>query len=782
MRQLIAILLPLLVACDGLWSGLIRPHVELAWPSRSGTVAMSEDDQLLVAVNPDHGSIAIFDVAVPDGESTSAARLPRRLSVVATGDTPSAVALHPDRQTAFVAHRGDGTVVRVNNVQSPQPQVVARVAVGAEPMALALSPLGRRLFVAEYAEGSVAVIDTDQMVVQHILLGIRSPRALLVTNNADGNESDEILIVAEYFGTQSGGADLGADRSGRIRLFSLADYREVGEIPLSALPAERAGFGEAAWANQLAGLAMADDGMLFVVGSAASSAAPNDGPRAVNPVVHVIDVGQRIELSGELGSFSLAQRQQEKGRPDLWFAADPVAIDFVVKKSVGYVVARGAQVVLRIAPNPANQRWEIGSQKNDQIDLGVGSGSGPACEAPTGGVIGRRSLVNSQRMFINCWLSRRLVVVDFNQQVVEASVSLVDDEPLPSAQLRGKQAFYSARGRSSRQGWLSCASCHPDGRSDGVTWVWAQGPRQTPSLDGLFPHGASAATSDQRVHGWTATADEVHDQEALLRSVQGGIGHLTQAMTPEACGDARTEQSLPLYPALGRPNRDVQLFGPSCATTWDDIEQFLRTLRPTPARRRLSPDAVARGRLVFMQSGRCQTCHGGPGWSISRRFYVPSQTQNEDLALRVPFVRPATWPASYSRHNGLQISDEPGPTPGSALPPPQLACALRHVGSYGSQAIEQDELGHRAQGQAGYTVPSLYSLGLSAPYLHHGQAATLDDLLDSEFFASHRRAAAENFSPTPSERADLASFLLSIDERTDEIAVPAGFDSGCATR
>jgi hypothetical protein len=284
------------------------------------------------------------------------------------------------------------------------------------------------------------------------------------------------------------------------------------------------------------------------------------------------------------------------------------------------------------------------------------------------------------------------------------------------------------------------------------------------------------------VQGWTATADEVHDQESLLRSVQGGVGYLTQALAPAACGDPRQEQPLPLYPALGQPNRDVQLLGPSCASTWDDIEQLLRGLRPTPARRRLDPEAVARGRLLFMVSGRCHTCHGGPGWSISRRFYVPSQAQNQDLAQRVPFIRPASWPASYSLHHGTQISDEPAAGASPALPPPQLACRLRQVGSYGAPAIERDDRGQRAQGQAGYAVPSLVSLGLSAPYLHHGQAATLDELLGSESFASHLRAAAENFSPTASERTDLASFLLSIDEGTDEIAVPAGFDGGCATR
>lgn len=768
------------MACDDLWRGLARPHIELAWPSRSGTIALTQDDRRLVVVNPEHGSISIFDVDVPDSSTDPSARMPRRVAVLPTGDTPSAVVLHPNGDTAFVAHRGDHSIVQVSGLQSSQPQVAARIDVGAEPTALALSPLGRHLFVAESTEDSVAIIDTERLQIEHIEPGIASPRALLVTNNADGRDEDELLIVAEYLSTSSSSAASQSEHIGRLRLFRLRDYREAGTVALAPLSAASAGFGEVAWPNQLAGLALSDDGQLFVVGSAVSPQAPNQGPRAVNPSLFVIDPAQLAEVSGPLGSLSLAQRLQEKGRPDLWLAADPVAIDFVAKKRVGYVVARGAQVVLRVAPNQENSRLEIGSQKNDLIDLSAGPGPAATCEAPTGGVIGRRGLVNSQRMFINCWLSRTLLTVDFTQQRVESRVPLFDGEPLPAAVLRGKQAFFSARGRSAKQGWLSCASCHPDARSDGVTWVWAQGPRQTPSLDGLFSHGPGP--QQQRVHGWTANADEVHDQEASLRSLLGGLGHLTQAMAPGSCGDLNLEQPLPIHAPLEQANRDVQTLGPSCTSTWDDIERFLRQLRPAPARRRLDPEAVSRGRLLFTQSGRCQSCHGGQGWSVSHLFYAPSLAQNQALAQRVPFARPPAWPASYSLHNSTQISEEPATAHGPALPPAQLACVLRNVGTYGAVDIEKDDRGLRSQGRAGYVVPSLYSLATSAPYLHHGQARSLDALLEDVSFSAHLRAGAENFSPTPSERADLVSFLLSLDEHSAEIAVPDGFASGCATQ
>ena len=35
------------------------------------------------------------------------------------------------------------------------------------------------------------------------------------------------------------------------------------------------------------------------------------------------------------------------------------------------------------------------------------------------------------------------------------------------------------RGKASDNAWSSCASCHPDGLSDNVTWIFATGPRRS---------------------------------------------------------------------------------------------------------------------------------------------------------------------------------------------------------------------------------------------------------------------------------------------------------------
>ena len=125
---------------------------------------------------------------------------------------------------------------------------------------------------------------------------------------------------------------------------------------------------------------------------------------------------------------------------------------------------------------------------------------------------------------------------------------------------------------------------------------------------------------------------------------------------------------------------------------------------------------------------------------------------------------------------------------GEAQGPPQVACVLRDVNTFGvpgdtaaTDAVEVRANGARAQGAGGYNVPSLYGLNLGAPYLHHGGAASLEELLTSSLWESHTRAVNPAFLTTgdvDQQREDLISFLRSIDATTSEQPLPSGFD-GC---
>jgi hypothetical protein len=121
---------------------------------------------------------------------------------------------------------------------------------------------------------------------------------------------------------------------------------------------------------------------------------------------------------------------------------------------------------------------------------------------------------------------------------------------------------------------------------------------------------------------------------------------------------------------------------------------------------------------------------------------------------------------------------------GGNVAPAQVSCVLRQVGTFGvgSDAVVSNAVELRqnntdaAQGAGGYNIPSLYGLALGAPYLHHGAAATLEELFSNSAFEAHWQAASANFLTGPTadqQRADLIQYLLALDYYTPSTHPPA---------
>src|SRR5262249_21643671 len=148
--------------------------------------------------------------------------------------------------------------------------------------------------------------------------------------------------------------------------------------------------------------------------------------------------------------------------------------------------------------------------------------------------------------------------------------------------------------------------------------------------------------------------------------------------------------------------------------------------RPPRGLQRLDAAKVAEGAALFgfgdgVANGSCVTCHGGAGWTISRRFYTPSHDNFTTLTNAI-FTAGAPWRLLWNAH-GKQIENE---QPGN-VGPGEVACVIRNLATaqfanpFGPAALElKPGTGGVAQGQGGYNVPSLYGLSLGAPYLHNG--------------------------------------------------------------
>ncbi|GAC1352533.1 MAG: hypothetical protein NVSMB1_16350 [Polyangiales bacterium] len=149
-----------------------------------------------------------------------------------------------------------------------------------------------------------------------------------------------------------------------------------------------------------------------------------------------------------------------------------------------------------------------------------------------------------------------------------AKVTLVDVDPVDPVLRRGKTLFYSANPEKyptlSKSSLGACASCHPDGGSDGSVWVTMEGERRTMSLRG----GVEG-------RGWLHASGTHKDIDDFLSSV-----------IPERMGGLLSDadrHALAEYVARGIP----ALQGP-----------------PT------DKDRVARGQVLFSKS--CSSCHAGP--------------------------------------------------------------------------------------------------------------------------------------------------------------------------
>ncbi|WP_437937554.1 cytochrome C peroxidase [Sorangium sp. So ce341] len=87
---------------------------------------------------------------------------------------------------------------------------------------------------------------------------------------------------------------------------------------------------------------------------------------------------------------------------------------------------------------------------------------------------------------------------------------------LDEQRAEGQRLFHAAGGRRIAFDGRACASCHPDGRDDALTWSTPEGPRQTPMLMGRL-----AGTAP---YGWLGDKKDLEGHFARTLSRLGGAG------------------------------------------------------------------------------------------------------------------------------------------------------------------------------------------------------------------------------------------------------------------
>ena len=264
-------------------------------------------------------------------------------------------------------------------------------------------------------------------------------------------------------------------------------------------------------------------------------------------------------------------------------------------------------------------------------------------------------------------------------------------DPMPADLRLGQKLFFSANSDDvpvTQDHWVACASCHLEGRSDAVTWRFAQGPRDTPTnAGGLLDTGFLFRTADRT---------QVQDYWKTIDVEQGGAFNIHNAV------------QVPLLNALA---------------------DFVNYAVPVPVPPQTDPTLVATGRAVFANAG-CGTCHSGPA-------LTDSGSGNPTLDLTGPVV-------STDTSGGVLLHDV-----GTCV-----------IGGDWPDVAHQDIVGD-PRGACAFDTPALRGLVDSAPYLHDGSAATLDDVVPVMLAATVPPGSAP---PTlsPSDEQALVEYLRSL--------------------
>jgi len=284
----------------------------------------------------------------------------------------------------------------------------------------------------------------------------------------------------------------------------------------------------------------------------------------------------------------------------------------------------------------------------------------------------------------------------------------------------------------SADGTVSCASCHqPDHafaekRQTSIGVYGLNGNRNAPSLLNV-----GAQTS----FFWDGRQASMREAvtDPLFTSYEMGLGN-----------EAELVQKLK---SAGYGSRFASSFGGSGDITerhvQDALLAYIKTLSVASAGVGQAADAQAirRGRDIFEHEGECASCHagGGPHRVYTDGAFHPSALGANHVAAQLPTLTAQTNQAD-------------------ALP--------RSVAELAGRKDGTAELGrflvtHSLKDINTYRTPSLLHVTQTAPYMHDGSVATLEQAVQMEVYY-RGLATGQPIQLTASQRSDLMAFLRTL--------------------
>ena len=290
----------------------------------------------------------------------------------------------------------------------------------------------------------------------------------------------------------------------------------------------------------------------------------------------------------------------------------------------------------------------------------------------------------------------------------------------------GKQLFFDRR--LSGDGTMSCGTCHdPDmGFSDGLdislnyptTRNWRNSPTliNTALQKSLFHDGRAATLEEQALFPMMSAFEMNQNLDYLEEEIRAVSEY--EAAFADAFGDPDVTRE--------RIAKAIAAFERTLISRDAPLDRFL-----AGDERALSPEAQ-QGYQLFVGKGNCSQCHFGPNL-MDDRFHALMVPENPEHLTDPRITATRRFVAKLYGFEDFRTLDE---DPGRYL-------------------ITKDEKDWKA-----FKTPTLRDVAKTAPYMHNGVFATLDQVID--FFAAGGGENNRVLQPVPldaQERQQLRSFL-----------------------
>jgi YVTN family beta-propeller protein len=499
---------------------------------------------------------------------------------------PAALALAEDGKWLFAANQRGGTVSVIDTAAA---RTVAEVRVGGRLADLVATPDGSRLLAVDEEAGELIILERKGGELKPARRVKVSPTPVSVRVSADSKRA----VVASLWARQISVIDLGpVSRVLRSidlpfaprQLLLLSEDRKLvaadafgGGLALLDVANGEVDSVRSLACHNIRGLALTGDGKRLLVSHQVLNPLAqttrddihwgnllSNNVRVI-PLSHILDRGADLLKGSE---------QYHLGEPNHG-TGDPASV----------AVGKGDRIIVALA---GVGEVAVGSERGEDWQIiAVGTEPTTVLTSPDG-----------RRAYVANTFSDSVSVVDLEAKKVAATVTL-GPRPELKPNERGELLFHDAR--LSRDGWMSCHSCHTDGHTNGrLADTLGDGtygtPKRVPSLLGV---------KDTAPYAWNGSVPDLASQ--IRKSVEGTM-------------------------------RGKQL----SAEQERDLTAYLETLTPPPARARLlgklDETAVGRGRVVFGKQ-ECTTCHAPPAYTSVKKHDVGLTDEAGLKAFNAPSLR-----------------------------------------------------------------------------------------------------------------------------------------------